>query len=50
MSDTYQSYKLMAADVNYDSKVKSIDSSLVEHYALGVGEIDQVAGIATTIS
>ena len=49
MSDKYCSYKLMAADVNNDTMVKSIDASLVEHFALGVGEIDQIKGIARTL-
>ena len=46
LSPDYCSFKLMAADVNNDTMVKSIDASLVEHYALGVGEIDQITGIA----
>lgn len=49
-SRQYVPCKLMAADVNYDSKVRSLDASLVEHHALGVGKIDQVKGIATTVS
>ncbi len=45
-SNEYTPYKLMAADVNYDYSVLAADASLVEAYALGIGKIDQVAGLA----
>ncbi len=49
-SPEYTPYKALAADVNKDRKASSLDATLVENYALGIGKVDQVSGIATTVS
>ena len=46
-SPEYSAYKAMAGDVENNGRVKTSDSVLVENYALGIGKIDQVKGIAS---
>ena len=45
-SPHYSACMKMAADVDYNTRVRSADATLVENWALGIGKIDQIKGIA----